>query len=108
MNVMLVSVSERTPEVGLLKALGATPRQILRVFLVEAVLMSAAGGLLGLLTGYVGSAILSRAFPALPAHPPAWAVVAAVTVSLAAGGLFGVLPARRAARLDPVVALAGR
>src|SRR2546426_63928 len=108
MNVMLVSVSERTPEVGLLKALGAPPRQILRVFLVEAVLLSAAGGLLGLLTGYVGSAILSQAFPALPAHPPTWAVIAALVVSLAAGALFGVLPARRAARLDPVVSLAGR
>ena len=108
MNVMLVSVSERTPEVGLLKALGAPPRQILRVFLVEAVLLSAAGGLLGLLTGYAGSALLSQAFPALPAHPPAWAVTAALVVSLAAGALFGVLPARRAARLDPVVSLAGR
>ncbi|OLD62412.1 MAG: peptide ABC transporter permease [Acidobacteria bacterium 13_1_40CM_2_68_5] len=108
MNVMLVSVSERTPEVGLLKALGAPPRQILKVFLIEAIMLSAAGGLLGLLIGYLGSSILSRAFPALPAHPPAWAVSAAVIVSLLAGGLFGVLPARRAARLDPVLALAGR
>jgi len=108
MNVMLVSVSERTPEVGLLKALGATPRQILKVFLVEAVLLSAAGGLLGLLVGYLGSAILSQAFPALPTRPPTWAVAAATAVSLAAGALFGVLPARRAARLDPVIALAGR
>ena len=71
-------------------------------------MLSAAGGLLGLLIGYLGSSILSRAFPALPAHPPAWAVSAAVIVSLLAGGLFGVLPARRAARLDPVLALAGR
>src|SRR5262249_55483750 len=65
MNVMLVSVSERTPEVGLLKALGAPPRQILSVFLVEAILLSATGGVLGLLIGYAGSAILGRAFPAL-------------------------------------------
>jgi putative ABC transport system permease protein len=108
MNVMLVSVSERTPEVGLLKALGATRRRILQVFLVEAVLLSTAGGLLGLLVGYLGSAILSQAFPALQTHPPTWAVAAAVIVSLAAGALFGVLPARRAARLDPVIALAGR
>jgi putative ABC transport system permease protein len=108
MNVMLVSVSERTPEVGLLKALGATPRQILRVFLVEAILLSAAGGLLGLLVGYLGSAALGQVFPALPTRPPTWAVLAALAVSLMAGGLFGVLPARRAARLDPVVALAGR
>ncbi len=108
MNVMLVSVSERTPEIGLLKALGAPPRQILRVFLVEAVLLSATGGVLGLLIGYAGSAVLGQAFPALPAHPPGWAVIAALVVSLGSGMLFGVLPARRAARLDPVVALAGR
>ena len=108
MNVMLVSVSERTPEVGLLKALGAPPRQILRVFLVEAVLLSVAGGILGLLIGYAGSAVLGQVFPALPARPPTWAVFAALGVSLVSGGVFGVLPARRAARLDPVIALAGR
>ena len=108
MNVMLVSVSERTPEVGLLKALGATPRQILNVFLVEAILLSLAGGLCGLLIGYAGSAVLGQAFPALPARPPTWAVLAALLVSLLSGALFGVLPARRAARLDPVIALAGR
>jgi len=108
MNVMLVSVSERTPEVGLLKALGAPPREILKVFLVEAVLLSAAGGVFGLLIGYAGSGVLGQAFPALPARPPAWAVFAALTVSLLSGALFGVLPARRAARLDPVIALAGR
>ncbi|HYS05451.1 MAG TPA: ABC transporter permease [Candidatus Dormibacteraeota bacterium] len=108
MNVMLVSVSERTPEVGLLKALGAPPREILKVFLVEAVLLSAAGGVLGLLIGYAGSGVLGQAFPALPARPPAWAVFAALAVSLLSGAVFGVLPARRAARLDPVIALAGR
>ncbi len=108
MNVMLVSVSERTPEVGLLKALGAPPREILKVFLVEAVLLSAAGGVLGLLIGYAGSGVLGQAFPALPARPPTWAVFAALAVSLLSGALFGVLPARRAARLDPVIALAGR
>jgi len=108
MNVMLVSVSERTPEVGLLKALGAPPPQILRVFLVEAILLSTAGGVLGLLIGYAGAFVLRQVFPALPASPPAWAVLAALFVSLASGALFGVLPARRAARLDPVIALAGR
>jgi putative ABC transport system permease protein len=108
MNVMLVSVSERTPEVGLLKALGAKPRQILSVFLVEAILLSLAGGVCGLLIGYAGATVLGQVFPALPARPPAWAVVAALAVSLLSGGLFGVLPARRAARLDPVIALAGR
>jgi putative ABC transport system permease protein len=106
MNVMLVSVSERTSEIGLLKALGAAPRDIERVFLVEAVLLSLAGGTLGLVVGYAGAAVLGQAFPALPAEPPLWAVAAAIVVSFAAGIAFGVLPARRAARLDPVLALA--
>ena len=105
MNVMLVSVSERTSEIGLLKAIGAAPREIQRIFLVEAVLLSVAGGLLGLLTGYAGAAALGQAFPALPAEPPLWAVAGAIVVSFAAGIVFGVLPARRAARLEPVAAL---
>ncbi len=108
MNVMLVSVSERTSEIGLLKAIGATPRAILEVFLVEAVLLSAGGGVVGLLIGYAGAGTLSHLFPDLPAAPPAWAVAAAIGVSVGAGVIFGVLPARRAARLDPVTALAGR
>jgi putative ABC transport system permease protein len=108
MNVMLVSVSERTPEVGLLKALGAGRRQILTIFLVESVLLSLAGGVLGLLIGYGGAAVLAGLFPALPAAPPPWAVVAAIIVSFGAGVVFGVLPARRAARLDPIAALARR
>jgi putative ABC transport system permease protein len=106
MNVMLVSVSERTSEIGLLKAIGAAPREIQRVFLAEAVLLSVAGGILGLLAGYAGAAVLGQAFPALPAEPPFWAVAAALVVSFGAGIAFGVLPARRAARLDPVTALA--
>jgi putative ABC transport system permease protein len=108
MNVMLVSVSERTAEIGLLKALGARPGSILRVFLVEAVLLSLAGGGLGLLAGYVGTGFMRRVLPALPAAPPAWAVAAALAVSFGAGIIFGVLPARRASRLDPVSALARR
>ncbi len=108
MNVMLVSVSERTSEIGLLKALGAAPSAILEVFLVEAVLLSLFGGVVGLLVGYAGAATLAHLFPALPAAPPHWAVAAALGVSFGAGILFGVLPARRAARLDPVTALAGR
>ena len=105
MNVMLVSVSERTSEIGLLKAIGAPPREIERVFLVEAVLLALAGGALGLTLGYIGAAILGQAYPALPAEPPLWAVAGAIVVSFAAGIGFGVLPARRAARLDPVAAL---
>ncbi len=108
MNVMLVVVSERTAEIGLLKALGATRRRILAVFLVEAALLSLAGCLVGLVAGYLGSGYLALRYPALPTHPPDWAVAAALVVSLGTGVLFGILPARRAARLDPVVALSGR
>jgi putative ABC transport system permease protein len=108
MNVMLVSVSERTPEVGLMKALGARPGQILSAFLVESAMLAAAGGVLGLLIGYTGAFYLGHRFPALSAMPPPWAVGAALAVALAAGVVFGVLPARRAARLDPVAALARR
>jgi putative ABC transport system permease protein len=108
MNVMLVSVSERTREVGLLRAVGVAQGQVLAVFLTEAALLSAAGGLLGLATGWAAVRILVRIFPALPATPPLWAVAAALALSLGIGALFGLLPARRAARLDPVQALAGR
>jgi putative ABC transport system permease protein len=108
MNVMLVSVSERTREVGLLKALGAGRRQILAAFLAEAVLISSTGGLLGLAVGWLAVRVLVVLYPALPATPPTWAVVAAFSLSVAVGAVFGVLPARRATRLDPVAALAGR
>jgi putative ABC transport system permease protein len=108
MNVMLVSVSERTREVGLLKALGAGRRQILAAFLAEAVLISSTGGLLGLLIGWLAVRGFVALYPALPATPPPWAVVAAFSLSVAVGAVFGVLPARRATRLDPVAALAGR
>jgi putative ABC transport system permease protein len=108
MNVMLVSVSERTREVGLLKALGAERRQILAAFLTEAILISSAGGLLGLGLGWAAVLLIVAIYPALPASPPIWAVAAAFLLSVAVGAVFGVLPARRATRLDPVSALAGR
>jgi len=108
MNVMLVSVSERTREVGLLKAIGAGRSQILAAFLTEAILISSAGGLLGLALGWAAVLVLVTAYPALPASPPLWAVLAAFSLSVAVGAVFGVLPARRATRLDPVAALAGR
>jgi putative ABC transport system permease protein len=108
MNVMLVSVSERTREIGLLKALGAGRRQILLAFLAEAVLISSAGGLLGLAVGWLAVRGLVALYPALPATPPPWAVAAAFSLSVAVGAVFGVLPARRATRLDPVAALSGR
>jgi len=108
MNVMLVSVSERTHEIGLLRAVGATARQVTGVFLVEAALLSTAGGCLGVLTGFGAGQILERVYPDFPVHPPGWAVTAALLVSCSVGLLFGILPARQAARLDPVQALMGR
>ncbi len=108
MNVMLVSVSERTGEIGLLKALGVRSGQILAAFLAEALILSGAGGVAGLAAGWLAVQLVVRLWPVIPAAPPLWAVVSALVLSLAVGGVFGVLPARRATRLDPVAALAGR
>jgi putative ABC transport system permease protein len=108
MNVTLVSVSERTAEIGLLRAVGVRSRQILAVFLAESALLSTAGGLLGLALGWLAIRGMVELYPSLPASAPLWAAVAAFTVSLAVGLVFGVLPARRATRLDPIQALSGR
>jgi putative ABC transport system permease protein len=108
MNVMLVAVSERTREIGLLRAVGVGRRQVLSVFLTEAALLSSAGGLLGLLVGWSAVRLMVKLFPALPASPPVWAVVASLSLSVGLGLLFGWLPARRAAGLDPILALAGK
>ncbi len=108
MNVMLVAVSQRTAEIGLLKALGATPRQILLLILAEAMLLSLLGAGAGLVVGELGSVVVRWLFPLLPAYAPWWAVIAAVVVALLAGLSFSLLPARRAARLDPVLALSRR
>ena len=105
MNVMLVAVTQRTGEIGLLKALGATARTIRRAFLVEAAMLSTVGALLGYLLGQLGAFALRQAFPVFPAYPPDWAVIAGLSTALITGLLFGVMPARRAARLDPVQAL---
>jgi putative ABC transport system permease protein len=108
MNVMLVSVSERTAEVGLLKALGVGGGQVQAVFLLEAALLSTLGALAGLGLGYLGVLLLGHLFPKLPSTTPPWAQGASLLTAVLAGLLFGVLPARRASRLDPVVSLARR
>ncbi|MGB5451814.1 MAG: ABC transporter permease [Sedimenticolaceae bacterium] len=108
MNVMLVAVSQRVAEIGLLKALGAPESQVLRLFLVESILLASAGAALGMLVSAVAILALKQIFPVFPIAAPLWAPLAAVGVAIATGLLFGVLPARRAARLDPVRALTGR
>lgn len=108
MNLMLVSVSERTEEVGLLKALGAKRRQVLQIFVIEAMLLSTAGALVGLAMGWLLVRVCLALYPSFPAAPPLWAVASVVIVSIGVGTLFGVLPARRATGLDPVAALAGK
>ena len=105
MNVMLVAVTQRTAEIGLLKALGATGRTIRLAFLAEAAMLSAVGGLVGYLLGHLGAFGIRLAFPVFPAYPPHWAVIAGLSTALATGLVFGVMPARRAAQLDPVQAL---
>jgi putative ABC transport system permease protein len=108
MNVMLVSVAQRRSEIGLLKALGASGGTIRMAFLVEAALLSAAGAVFGYALGLAGAAVIRALYPTFPAYPPDWAVLAGLGTALCTGVLFGVLPARNAARLDPVTALARR
>ena len=105
MNVMLVAVTQRTGEIGLLKALGAPAKTIRLAFLTEAAMLSTVGALVGYLLGQIGGFALRQFFPVFPAYPPDWAVIAGLGTALGTGLLFGVMPARRAARLDPVQAL---
>jgi putative ABC transport system permease protein len=104
-NIMLVSVRERTREIGLRKAVGARQRDVLLQFLIEAVLLTTIGGVLGIALGVGGSLALSAAIEQLPAVITWWSPALAFGVSAAVGVFFGVVPARRAGRLDPVVAL---
>ncbi|MBC1236555.1 ABC transporter permease [Nostoc sp. 2RC] len=104
MNIMLVSVTERTQEIGLRKAIGATEQDILLQFIIEAVIVSAAGGLIGTAVGVSGILLVSALTP-LDAGISTVAIATAVGVSGGIGLFFGVVPARRAAKLDPIVAL---
>jgi putative ABC transport system permease protein len=106
MNVMLIAVSQRVKEIGLLKALGAPAAQIRNLFFAEAILLSSIGSVVGLILGQAGVRVIAQIYPSLPVSAPWWAVLAAIGTSLGTGILFSVWPARRAARLDPVMALA--
>ncbi len=104
MNIMLVSVTERTKEIGVRKAVGATRLNILSQFLIEAMVLTAIGGLTGLAVGEVGSLIINKYSP-LPAYVPLWAIALGVGISAAVGIVFGLWPAWKAARLNPIDAL---
>jgi putative ABC transport system permease protein len=108
MNVMLISVTQRRREIGLLKALGATGAQIRLSFVTEAVLLALGGAAVGLAAGKLGQTLLGQIYPDIPFTAPWWAVLAAPLTAIVTSILFSVLPARRAARLDPVQALSKR
>ena len=104
MNIMLVSVTERTKEIGIRKAVGATRANILSQFLIEAVVLTGIGGLIGVIIGEIAS-LLMNAYSPLPAYVPWWAIVIGISVSGLIGIVFGLYPAWKAARLDPIEAL---
>ena len=104
MNIMLVSVTERTKEIGIRKAVGATRTSILTQFLIEAVVLTGIGGLLGLILGEIASLLMNWLSP-LPAYVPIWAIFVGVGVSGLVGVVFGLYPAWKAARLNPIDAL---
>jgi putative ABC transport system permease protein len=108
MNVMLIAVSQRRAEVGLLKAIGAPSGQIITLFLAESAILSIIGAGLGLLLAAAVTWVIARLFPDFPLAVPLWSLWAAVGVSVTTGLVFGVLPAMRAARLDPVLSLSRR
>ncbi len=102
---MTISVSERTSEVGLLRALGASKGQILTLFLGEAILLAAAGGFAGLVLGWGGAWMINQLVPSMPVHTPLYFVFLAEFAAISIGLLAGVAPARRAAAMIPVEAL---
>ncbi len=105
MNIMLMSVTQRTREIGVRKAIGARRRDVIWQFLTEAIVLTGSGGVIGVLLGVVISLLINMFFPGLPSSVPLWAVVLAVAVSMSVGLFFGMYPAVKAARLDPVEAL---
>jgi putative ABC transport system permease protein len=105
MNIMLVSVTERTREIGVRKALGARRRDVVGQFLTEAMALTGIGGVLGILIAVLVTLLISALVPAIPATIPAWALITGFTVSVAVGLFFGTWPAMKAARLDPLDAL---
>jgi putative ABC transport system permease protein len=104
MNIMLMSVKERTHEIGLRKSVGATHSDIRRQFLAEATMLATIGGAMGALGGWMIALLISTASP-LPAEVTFWSIMLALTLGAGVGVLFGVYPADRAARLDPVTAM---
>ncbi len=105
LTIMTISVKERTVEIGLLRALGATRKHVLNLFLGESILLATTGGIIGLSVGFVGAQLLHAAVPALPVHTPWPYAIAAVVLSMLIGLLAGVVPSQHAARLDPIEAL---
>lgn len=108
MNVMLISVAQRKGEIGLLKALGATGPQIRLIFFTEAVMLALGGAIGGLIVGKLGQLAAIQAYPAIPFAAPWWALIAAPVTAVVTSVLFSVAPARKAAKLDPVLALSSR
>jgi putative ABC transport system permease protein len=105
MNIMLVSVTERTREIGVRKAIGARRSDIIQQFLSEAVFLTGLGGVAGIAGGWAISLLLNLALPNLPSSVPMWAVVMGFSISVGIGVFFGMFPAVKAAKLDPVEAL---